>query len=294
MGHKKKWYKSKVFVITGAGGDIGSEVCRVFATLGMRMYPLDIPGVDLSSLAEELRELGAEEVTPMEMDVTNQQQVKEVIKRIGEREKYIDILHNNAGVGSMCSITNKGTFEEYRRIMSINVDGMWLVLQAALPYIGRPAPTKRNPNRREGQLIFTSSSAGKTGIPNMGAYTASKHAIVGLADALRREFMMADQDIEVITLCPAPTKTQFWDKDEAAKEWVEEYGEKGFLYKLLEPEKVAKTTLKASKKYRKDAFVPRWFALIPFLQILSHKMIAKLLIKIEESKKEIYDKQNTN
>jgi 3-oxoacyl-[acyl-carrier protein] reductase len=233
MGHKKKWYKSKVFVITGAGGDIGSEVCRVFAPLGMRMYLLDMPGADLSGLAADLRDLGAECVTTMEMDVTNRQQVESVIKKIGEKEKYIDILHNNAGVGSMCSITNGGTFEEYRRIMSVNIDGIWLVLQAALPYLGRPAPTKENPNRREGQLIFTSSSAGKTGIPNMGAYSASKHAIVGLADSLRREFMMAEQGIEVITLCPAPTKSRFWDQDPAAKKWVQEYGEKGFLYQLL-------------------------------------------------------------
>ena len=291
MGHKKKWYKSKVFVITGAGGDIGSAVCRVFAPLGMRMYLLDRANVDLNNLSEELRELGAEKVSTMEMDVTNQQQIERVINEIGEKEKYIDILHNNAGVGSMCSITNEGTFEEYRRIMSVNIDGIWLVLKAARPYIGRPAPTKKNPDRREGQLIFTSSSAGKTGIPNMGAYSASKHAIVGLADSLRREYMMADQGIEVITLCPAPTKSRFWDQDPAAKKWVEEYGEKGFLYQLLEPERVAKTTLKASKHYRKDAFVPRWFALIPFLQTLSHGLIGKLLIKIEESKKEIYDKQ---
>ena len=292
MGHKNKWYKSKVFVITGAGGDIGSEVCRKFAPLEMRMYLLDLPGVDLSALSEELLALGAESVSSLEMDVTDQQQVNDVIKKIGEKEKYIDILHNNAGIGSMCSITNAGTFEEYRRIMSVNVDGMWLVLQAALPYLGRPAPTKKNPDQREGQLIFTSSSAGKTGIPNMAAYSASKHAIVGLADSVRREFMMKNQNIEVITACPAPAKTRFWDNDPEAKAWVEEYGQKGFLYQLIKPEKIAKTILKASKKYRKDAFVPRWFALIPFLQLLSHKLIANLLIKVEESKKEICSEEN--
>jgi len=292
MGHKKDWYKGKVFVITGAGGDIGSEVCRTFAPLGIRFYLLDIPGVDLRDLAKELNELGAENVVTMEMDVTNQEQVKEVITSIGEKEQYIDILHNNAGIGLMCSITNGGTFEEYRRIMSVNLDGIWLVLQAALPYIGTPAPTKENHDRREGQLIFTSSSGGKTGVPNMGAYCASKHAIVGLADSLRREYEMADQGIEVITICPAPTKSRFWNSDPALRDWIKKYGEKGGLYKLVEPEDVAKRVLKASRKYKREVFVPRWWWLISFLQVFSHHTVGKMLIKVEESKQEIYGDNN--
>lgn len=288
MGHKNKWYKGKVFVITGAGGDIGSELCRIFAPLGMRMYLLDIPGADLSDLKKELEALGAENVNIMEMDITDKEQVKNVMNSIGKKEKYIDILHNNAGIGAMCSITNGGTFEEYRKIMSVNVDGMWLVLQAALPYIGRPSPSKDNPDCREGQLIFTSSSGGKTGVPNMGAYCASKHAIVGLADSLRREFKLANQNIEVITVCPAPTKSRFWDSDPNLREWVEKYGEKGGLYKLVEPEDVAKRVLKASKKYKKEIFVPRWWWLISFLQTFSHRTVGKLLIKIEESKQDRY------
>jgi len=292
MGHKKKWYEGKVFVITGAGGDIGSEVCRSFAPLGMRMYLLDIPGAELSTLKEELEDLGAESVDIMEMDVTNQEQVKNVIISIGKKEQYIDIIHNNAGIGKMCSITNGGTFEEYRKIMSVNLDGMWLVLQSALPYIGRPAPTEKNPKRREGQLIFTSSSGGKTGVPNMSAYCASKFAIVGLADSLRREYRMADQGIEVITVCPAPTKSRFWDADPALREWVETYKEKGGLYKLIEPTDIAKRVLKASRKYKREIFVPRWWWLISFLQVFSHRIVGKLLIKVEESKKKIYDKKN--
>jgi len=208
---KKKWYKGKVFVITGASGDIGSEVCRKFAPLNMKMYLLDLPGTPLNEIKEEIKELGAEHVETFEFDVTNRDQIESVIRNIGEKEQFIDILYNNAGIGTTCSITNGGTFEEYRKIMSINVDGMWLVLQAALPYIGRPAPTKKFPDRKEGQLIFSSSSAGKTGIPNMAAYSMSKYAIVGLANSIRLEFIMQNHNIQVITICPAPTKTKFWE-----------------------------------------------------------------------------------
>ena len=180
---KKKWYRGKVFIITGAGGNIGSEVCRKFASLGMRIYLLDLPKVPLNELKEELEKLGAEYVQTFECDVTNRDQIESVIKNIGEKEHYIDILYNNAGIGTTCSITNGGSFEEYRKIMSINVDSMWLILQATLPYIGRPSPTKKYPDQKEGQLIFSSSSAGKTGIPNMAAYSMSKYAIVGLANS---------------------------------------------------------------------------------------------------------------
>ncbi len=281
---KKKWYKGKVFVITGASGDIGSEVCRLFAPLGMRMYLLDLPGPALDELVKEIKELGADYVEAFAFDVLNPEQVESVIKSIGEKEKYIDILHNNAGIGNICSITNGGTFKEYRKIMSVNVDGIWLVLQAVLPYIGRPAPIEGSPNRREGQLIFTSSSAGKTGIPNMAAYSMSKHAIVGMADSIRLEFKMQNHNIQVITICPAPARTKFWDQSPKLKDWVEKYQKKGHLYKYVETRDIAKLVLKASRKYKREVFVPRWWWLLSFLQLISHRLAGNLLIKIEKSK----------
>ncbi len=284
---KKKWYTSKVFVITGATGDIGSEVCRQFAPLGMRMYLLDLPNEALNKLKVELKDLGAEYVESYEFDLTNREQIERVIKNIGEKEQYIDILYNNAGIGTTCSITNGGTFEEYRKIMSINVDGMWLVLQAALPYIGSPAPSKKFPNRKEGQLIFSSSSAGKTGIPNMAAYSMSKYAVVGLADSLRSEFRMQNHNIQVITICSAPAKTKFWESTPGMKKWAEYYQKRGFLYKFVDVKDVAKTVMKASRKYKREVFVPRWYWLLAWLQLTSHKAVGKLLIKIEKSKEDI-------
>ncbi|MFW9865181.1 MAG: SDR family NAD(P)-dependent oxidoreductase [Candidatus Thorarchaeota archaeon] len=284
---KKKWYKGKVFVITGAGGDIGSEVCRTFAPLGMKFYLLDLPSSPLNELALELNELGAEYVESYEFDVTNREQVESVIRNIGEKEGYIDILHNNAGIGSTCSITNGGTFNEYRKIMSVNIDGIWLILQAALPYIGRPKPSKKLHNRREGQLIFTSSSAGKTGIPNLAAYSMSKHAIIGLADSLRLEYEMLNHNIQVITICPAPAKTKFWDSTPEMRNWVEKYKKRGFLYKFVDVKDIAKITLKASRKYKREVFVPRWWWLLSYLQLTSHKAAGKFLIKIEKAKKDM-------
>ena len=276
---KKKWYKGKVFVITGASGEIGSEVCRIFAPLGMRMYLLDLQNPALDKLVEEVKELGAEHAEAMVMDVTNREQVEAVMKSIGEKEQYIDILHNNAGIGGKISITNGGTFEQYRKIMSINVDGIWLVLQAAVPYIGRPKPSEKYPDRREGQLIFTSSAAGKLGIPYMVAYTASKYAVAGLSESLRLEYKVKNHKIHVITIYPAPVKTKFWDADPEYQEWIKKYEAKGFPLAVPKPKDVAKVVLKASRGNKKEVFVPRYYRLITWVRGLAGKM----LISIERS-----------
>jgi len=277
---KKKWYKGKVFVITGASGDIGSAVCRAFAPLGMKTYLLDLPNPAIDGLVEELKELGAEHVEWFSMDLTNKEQISQVLKTIGEKEKNIDILYNNAGIGSKCSITNNGSFEEYRKIMSINVDGMWLVLQAALPYIGRPAPTKKHPDRREGQLIFSSSSAGKTGVPYMAAYAMSKSAIITLANSVRLEYKIQNHKIDVITVVPAPADTKFYHTSEMV-DWINSYKKRGFLFRFVKTKDIAKRVLKASRKRKKEIFVPRWWKLLDILFAFSHRLIGNLLTKIE-------------
>ena len=282
---KKKWYKRKVFVITGASGDIGSAACRKFAPLGMRMYLLDLPNPKIDSLKQDLKDLGAELVEFYEMDVTNQDQIRNAINKIGEKEKYIDILFNNAGIGSKCSITNNGTFEEYRKVMSINTDGIWLVLQAALPFISRPTQIKKTVNKKIGQLIFTSSAAGRTGVPNMAAYAMSKSAVIALADSLRSEYKMLKEMINVITIISAPAKTRFYNTPETI-EWIENYEKRGFLFKLLDANDIAKRVLHASRKNKKEIYVPRWWKLIDILFVFSHNLIGNLLIKIEKTNRD--------
>ncbi|MBY9004818.1 MAG: SDR family oxidoreductase [Candidatus Lokiarchaeota archaeon] len=282
---KKNWYKSKVFVITGASGDIGSAVCRKFAPLGLRMYLLDLLNPKIDPLKQELKDLGAELVEFYEMDVTNQDQIANTFKKIGQKEQYIDILFNNAGIGSKCSITNNGSFDEYRKVMAINTDGMWLVLQAALPFLGRPIKARKTVNKKGGQLIFTSSAAGRTGVPNMAAYAMSKSAIIAMADSLRLEYKMMKEMIKVITIISAPAKTGFYNTPETI-EWIENYEKRGFLFKLLEADDIAKRVFHASRKNKKEIYVPRWWKLIDILFVFSHNLIGNLLIKIEKTNRD--------
>jgi short-subunit dehydrogenase len=281
---KKAWYKGKVFIITGASGDIGSEVCRLFAPLNMKMYLLDLPNPKLDGLSKELLTLGAEYVEIYHVNLLNKDEIISVIKRVGEKEKYIDILFNNAGIGSKSSITNQGTFEDYRKVMAINVDAMWLVLQTAMPFFGRPAPSKKYPNRKIGQLIFSSSAAGKTGVPYMAAYAMSKSAIITLADSIRLEFEMQNHKIDVITSVAAPADTKFYNTPELV-DWIKKYEKRGFLFKFVKAKDIAKRIFKASRKHKKEIYTPRWWWLLSFLFVFSHGLIGNLLIKIEKEKK---------
>jgi short-subunit dehydrogenase len=281
---KKIWYKSKVFVITGASGDIGSEVCRLFAPLHMKMHLLDLPNPRLDKLAKELLTLGAESAETFEVDLLNKEQIIGVINKIGEKEKYIDILFNNAGIGSKCSITNDGSFEDYRKIMALNVDAMWIILQTVMPFFGRPAPSKKYPNRKEGQLIFSSSAAGKTGVPYMAAYAMSKSAIIALADSIRLEFKMQNHKIDVITSVAAPADTKFYNTPDMV-DWIKKYEKRGILFKFVKAKDIAKRILKASHKHKKEIYIPRWWWLLEFLFMFSPNLIGNLLIKIEKEKK---------
>ncbi len=280
---KKKWYKDKVFVMTGASGGIGSEVCRIFAPLGLRMYLLDLPSPALDGLVKELKDLGAVYVESMHMNLTNPEEIKKVITAIGEKEQYIDMLYNNAGIGNKASILNEGSFEDYRKLMSINVDGMWLVLQAAIPYIGRPAPTKKYPDRRIGQLFFSSSLAGKTGVPNMAAYSISKHSVVALADSIRMEYRMkyGKNALQVITTLAAPANTGFYNTVSTIQ-WRDDYQSASWLFKFIEAKDVAKRVLKASLKYKKEISIPRYSWLISALNCLSHGYVERLMTKIDK------------
>jgi len=278
---KKKWYKGKVMVITGAAGEIGGAICRHFAPEGMRFYLTDLASQmeKLKEFSEELEDLGAESAVGMEMDVTNQDQIKEVVEKIGKKENYIDILVNNAGYGNRTSILNGGSIEEVQKMMDVNFYGQWRLTQAALPYLGRPVrkPPKKNRNQREGQLIYIASSAGVIGVPDMASYCATKHAILGMADVIRLGYRIRKEKIKVIVICPAPAKTQFWNTTKDFRTWMNHYEKKGGIYSAITADDIGRAVYKASRGNKNEIMVPRWWALLRFIRSISIGLTDRLL-----------------
>src|SRR4030088_2094298 len=116
-------------------------------------------------------------------------------------------LINNAGIAVAGPVLELAA-DEFRRQMDINVIGSIISTQAFGTLLGAYSSLKGKP----GRIVMISSVAGKNGNPLASAYSASKHAIEGLSESLRREMMLFG--IDVIIVAPGPVKTPIWSKAE--------------------------------------------------------------------------------
>jgi NAD(P)-dependent dehydrogenase (short-subunit alcohol dehydrogenase family) len=159
-------------------------------------------------------------------------------------------LVNNAGIATAGPLMHQ-PIEEFRRQIDINLIGQLLVTRAFLPSLGTDRALKGKP----GRVVNVSSVGGKIGAPFLGAYAASKHALEGLSESLRRELLI--YGIDVIIVGPGAVATPIWDKaaqiDTSAYERTEygdilrrfgayfvQEGRKGFP-----PERIGETILQA-------------------------------------------------
>ncbi len=193
----------KAVVITGVSTGIGhgsaAELCR----RGWRVFG----SVRKPEQGEALkREFGAN-FTPLLFDVTD----REAVDRAADLAKGalggggLDGLVNNAGI-SIAGPLHLQPPEIVRRHLEVNVMGVVNAVQAFLPLLRRPRASKEPP----GRIVNMSSASGRIGFPFVGAYVASKHALEGLSDSLRRELLV--YGVDVIVIEPGAIDTPIWDK----------------------------------------------------------------------------------
>jgi len=192
-------------VITGASTGIGWATAKLLLERGFRVFG----SVRKPADADRLRaEFGAN-FTPLLFDVTNEAAVlaaaREVRAALGGETLFG--LVNNAGVAVAGPVLELAA-DEFRRQMDVNVIGPIISTQAFGPLLGSDQ-SLRGPR---GRIIMISSVAGKNGNPLTAAYAASKHAIEGLSESLRREMMLFG--IDVIVIAPGAVKTPIWSKAE--------------------------------------------------------------------------------
>ena len=192
-------------VITGASTGIGWATAKLLLDRGFRVFG----SVRKQADAERLKtEFGAN-FTPLLFDVTDEAAVlaaaREVRTALGG--ETLTGLVNNAGI-SVAGPVLELAADEFRRQMDVNVIGPIIATQAFGPLLGSD-PSLKGP---KGRIVMISSVAGKNGNPLTAAYAASKHAIEGLSESLRREMMLFG--IDVIIIAPGPVKTPIWSKAE--------------------------------------------------------------------------------
>lgn len=192
-------------VITGVSSGIGWATAKLLLDRGFRVFG----SVRKPADADRLRaEFGAN-FMPLLFDVTDEAAVRAAAcdVRMTLGGETLAGLVNNAGI-AVAGPALEFPIDEFRRQMDVNVIGPVIATQAFGPLLGAD-PSLKGPR---GRIVMMSSVAGKNGNPLLAAYTASKHAIEGLSESLRREMMLFG--IDVIIVAPGAVKTPIWSKAE--------------------------------------------------------------------------------
>ena len=222
--------EGKVALITGSGSGMGRATSYVFAEAGAKVVVSDINEKQIEEVSSEINSSSGTCLKQI-LDVTNQENIKEVIANVIEEFGQLDILINNAGISIPTTIDDENYEESWDRTFDVLLKGQVNLIRAALPFI------------REsdcGRIVNISSTEGLGATPRISPYTSAKHGVIGLTRSLAAA--LGSLGITVICICPGPINTAMTaaipieDKQIYARRRVP-------LKRYGEPEEVAHMTL---------------------------------------------------
>jgi NAD(P)-dependent dehydrogenase (short-subunit alcohol dehydrogenase family) len=187
--------KGKRVLVTGAAAGIGLECARAFARRGAHLVISDVNVAALEVARAGIVALGVE-CLALRCDVSQEESVRAFAAAVHEKVGPIDVLVNNAGVAFLGSF-EETPLEEWRRVYEINVLGIVHCIRAFLPAMRSAGGVRK--------IVNVASTAGFAPMPNMAAYAASKHAVVGLSEVLAME--LHGTDVSVLVVCPGIINT---------------------------------------------------------------------------------------
>jgi len=175
-------FKNRVALVTGAAGNIGFAVCRRLAAHGVRIAACDLKTEAVAGRMAPLVSEGAD-IRAYAMDVTSRDSVFAAVAAVQADFGKIDILVNNAGVWEHRDVQGRQRFEEmdpgeWKRLMDIDVDGVFHVTQAVLPELLKNG---------YGRIVNLTSIAGEAGLPGYADYAAAKAGLIMLTKTLAME-----------------------------------------------------------------------------------------------------------
>jgi len=191
----------KSAIITGAGRGIGKAIALALAKEGANVVLAARTRSEIETLANEIDARGQRAIA-ISTDVAVESEVDSLVKIAVERYGTVDILINNAGIGSFATVADLPV-EQFDRMWEINMRGVFLATRAVLPHMTK---------QRSGDILNLASLAGRNAFVGGGGYCATKWALVGFARCLMLE--VRESNIRVITLCPGSVDTGFGDHAE--------------------------------------------------------------------------------
>lgn len=223
----------RIALVTGAGRGIGLATARALLEAGA---PVALCDIDEQRVEEAVRELGriGPKARAYPLDVREPRQWEAVLKRVKKDLGPVDVLVNNAGIMPLGGFLKLDPAVDARQI-DINVHGVVHGMRAVLPGMV---------TRGRGHIVNIASAAGKVGMPYAAVYSAAKHAVVGLTEAVRHEFQ--PHGVQFTYVMPSLVDTELISGAGRVR-WPP----------VARPEDVADAILDALETGRVDVYVPR-------------------------------------
>ncbi|WP_116085539.1 SDR family NAD(P)-dependent oxidoreductase [Tropicimonas sp. IMCC34011] len=186
-------FQDKVVLITGAAGGIGLAAARKFAAEGAKLALVDLDKSTLQDAAGDI-----EGALLLSANVADEADVKRYVGETVKAFGRVDVFVNNAGINGDFKTIDEQSFENYRKVLDVNVIGVAMGLKHVVAQMKAQGDG--------GAIVNTASNGGLLGAPGMSAYVASKHAVIGINKSVALE--TAGDGIRVNAVCPSGVDTQ--------------------------------------------------------------------------------------
>lgn len=220
--------ENQVAIVTGAARGIGRATAERLASEGARTAVFDVDGAAAALAADTISARGLAAVAHT-VDVTDETGVAEAVRNVLDAEARIDILVNNAGIFPHTPFEEL-TFAEWRRVLSTNLDSVFLVTRAIYPHMREQG---------YGRIINISTAAFHIGYPELTPYLASKGGIIGFTRSLAAE--AGPHGITVNAITPGMIETEGTKEEDPDGELFEEIGAGQAVKRRGRPEDIAET-----------------------------------------------------
>ena len=263
-----KKFNNKVVWITGASSGIGEATAYRFAQEGARIIVTALEADLLEGVVNRCKELGAPDAAALPFDLSDSDGLDALAEKAWNQFGGIDVLYNNAGI-SQRGTTVETEMRVIRKVMDIDYYAPVILTKNILP---------RMIERGGGQLVVTTSIAGRFGFPLRCTYSSAKHALYGFFETVQAETY--DQNIRVTIVCPGRVQTNIskyaLEKD-GKQHGKMDAGQAGGVT----PQQAADKIVKAVYKKKREVLVGRYELLMAYIKQFCPGLAAKLARRIK-------------